>query len=273
MTRPFPIAFALIVILLLAGCQGSPQRDGTNGKALPYSFNDGAIEGIVIDDQGTPVSGALVVVQGPGLRTKSTPTGTFILRHVPPGEQILSAQADGFAAAQLGVNVEAATITNATLVLPRLADLELFVDRARIDFTLGILGGRMINQGLIEANQDTFSHQLSRRPVTVLATARWEQPPPPGAARMGLALHMDGPPGNHSVGTSPLTVRVDLAEHEEKSSFTVTFSPPPGCAFLGPCMTDQDAVFVTRDLSATLVTAAFFKERPATDFVAEEPNS
>lgn len=272
MTRPLLLPLGVTVIVLLAGCQGSTDRDTNNGKTLPYSFKDGAIEGTVIDDQGTPVPGALVVVQGPGLRTKSSPTGTYILRHVPPGPQILSAQADGFAPAQLEINVEVATLTNATLIITRLADLELFVDRARIDFTLGILGGRMINQGLIEANIDTFSHQLVRKPVTVLATARWEQPPPPGPARMGLSLHMDGPPGNQSIGTSPLTARVDLAEHEEKTAFTLTFSPPPGCAFLGPCMIDEDAVFVTRDLPATIVTAAFFKEPPATDFVAEEPS-
>ena len=272
MARTPILVLALAAMLFMAGCQGSGTRDGPRGNALPYSFQDGAIAGAVVDEQNVAVPDALIILRGTGHTTKSGPTGEFILRHVPPGTHTVAAQAKGFTASAIEVDVTVAALSNATITLTRLPDVEYFVDRARIDFTFGFLGGRMIADGLIYANVNDFSHALNQTPVAVVSTATWEQESPPGPRRMSLKLHMAGPPGNESVGVSPLTTRVELAEHEERSGFNVTFAPPPGCVFLGPCMLDEESVFVTQDVSATIVTAVFYKAAPPTDFLAEEPS-
>lgn len=64
---------------------------------------EGLVRGVVVDNQGAPLSGAQILVEGTGRGGVTGPTGTFQISGVPPGDHVLVVTMLGYAEGRLTV--------------------------------------------------------------------------------------------------------------------------------------------------------------------------
>jgi iron complex outermembrane recepter protein len=81
----------------------------------------GSVQGRVADSTGAAIVGALLVVDGTGVRTSSGSNGRYSLGGVPAGARTINVRALGFAQVQLPVTVVAGRSTTLDIVLVRSA--------------------------------------------------------------------------------------------------------------------------------------------------------
>src|SRR5438067_10044303 len=84
---------------------GAQAQDAAAGSAQPVerlaSLAPGSIQGIVQDEKGAPVGGAMVSALGATTAfTVTDPSGRFELRTLPPGPYLLRAHLSGFMASR-----------------------------------------------------------------------------------------------------------------------------------------------------------------------------
>ena len=90
-------------------------------SARNVSAQAGTLQGKVADSSGTVLVGALLTVDGTGLRTTTTARGRYTLAGVPAGAQVLRVRALGFAPESLQVTVTASVVADVDVVLTRSA--------------------------------------------------------------------------------------------------------------------------------------------------------
>ena len=90
-------------------------------SARDVSAQAGTLQGKVADSSGTVLVGALLTVDGTGLRTTTTARGRYTLAGVPAGAQVLRVRALGFAPESLQVTVTASVVADVDVVLTRSA--------------------------------------------------------------------------------------------------------------------------------------------------------
>ena len=113
---------ALIIALAILGCTSSssrPQSVDTKVHDAAYEGPDGAIRGVVVAHDGTPLPGVTVTLWiGESNRVTVTPTdGTYTFLHVPAGTQRLTAELDGFYKYAGRVNIANNIARGVTIVL------------------------------------------------------------------------------------------------------------------------------------------------------------
>ncbi|MCC6771964.1 MAG: TonB-dependent receptor [Gemmatimonadaceae bacterium] len=81
----------------------------------------GTLQGSVTDTAGTLVIGALLTVDGTGLRTSSTARGRYSLGGVPAGRQVLRIRALGYAPESLLVTIVPSQVSEVNVVVQRSA--------------------------------------------------------------------------------------------------------------------------------------------------------
>ena len=85
-SRSFPLLAALLLLMFFGG----------NVRAQEA----GMVSGVVVSSwDGTPLSGVVVTVRGLTLAAQSDGTGKYLLKSVPPGEQVLRFSKSGYASA------------------------------------------------------------------------------------------------------------------------------------------------------------------------------
>ncbi len=90
-------------------------------SARTASAQVGTLEGKVTDSTGTVLVGAVLTIDGTGLRTTTTGRGRYTLGGVPTGRQMLRIRALGFAPESLQVTVTASAVANVDVVMTRSA--------------------------------------------------------------------------------------------------------------------------------------------------------
>lgn len=90
-------------------------------SAPAASAQVGTLEGKVTDSTGTVLVGAVLTIDGTGLRTTTTGRGRYTLGGVPTGRQMLRVRALGFAPESLQVTVNASAVAEVDVVLTRSA--------------------------------------------------------------------------------------------------------------------------------------------------------
>src|SRR5438105_2599863 len=107
----------LIVALVILGCSSSSNR--TQVVDTPYSGPEGAIRGVVVARDGTPLPGVTVTLRVPnGNRTVITAAdGTYAFFSVPAGQQRVIAELVGYGRRDTRVNVARGIARGVTLVL------------------------------------------------------------------------------------------------------------------------------------------------------------
>jgi iron complex outermembrane recepter protein len=90
-------------------------------SAQVATAQSGTIEGRISDSTGAVVVGALITVDGSGVRTTSTARGRYTLSGVPAGPRVVRARSLGFAPDSMAVTVVAGKATELDIVLTRSA--------------------------------------------------------------------------------------------------------------------------------------------------------
>ena len=97
----------------------------------PLSAQSGSIQGTVRDSAGAAVPGAIITIDGTGLRTSTDARGAYILRGIPTGPRILRARAIGFSPRTETLQIGGTTLTQ-DFTLARVA-----VTLAPVDVVVG----------------------------------------------------------------------------------------------------------------------------------------
>ncbi len=104
-----PLVFLAVLGMVLAGCSGSggdtQDADPTTPAASPGE-PQGAIEGVVLNDEGLPVSGAEVALVELGLEEGTGDDGAFVFTAVPVGQHTVAVSKLGFESAARKILVE-----------------------------------------------------------------------------------------------------------------------------------------------------------------------
>ncbi len=87
------------------------------GTSTAAAAQSGTIEGKVSTASGTVVVGAMITIDGSGVRTTSTGRGRYILSGVPVGRRIMRTRSLGYAPDSLAVTVVAGKTTDVDIVL------------------------------------------------------------------------------------------------------------------------------------------------------------
>jgi hypothetical protein len=128
--RTHPV-LALTLALALSGCLSSGSSQGVDRDAFiqppaedPQAGTDtGSIQGSVTDDEVMPIRHATITLSPTAAETRSDQDGRFTFNDLAPGRYTLRAQRAGYTNATLDVNVIAAQITPATLIIEQLPDI------------------------------------------------------------------------------------------------------------------------------------------------------
>ncbi len=130
-----PFSLSVPLMLVLAGCVADSESTDVNGagdqaapqEAAPAEFDDltGAIQGVVLDLELSPIAGAQVGILPSETMTEplvavSDVNGAFTISRVPPGEHTLSTQQLGFQSAAKRVTVSAGEISTVQFSLEKL---------------------------------------------------------------------------------------------------------------------------------------------------------
>ena len=108
----------LIVALVILGCTSSSNR--TQVVDTPYAGPEGAIRGIVVARDGTPLPGVTVTLHAPNGGDRATVTaadGTYAFFNVPAGNRRVSAELAGFGRFDRYVDVKRGIARGVTLML------------------------------------------------------------------------------------------------------------------------------------------------------------
>ena len=107
----------LILALVILGCTSSSKR--TQVVDTPYAGPEGAIHGIVIARDGTPLPGVTVTLHAPnGNRTAVTDSnGAYVFFNVPAGTQRVTAELSGYGRFDRIVDVKRGIARGVTLML------------------------------------------------------------------------------------------------------------------------------------------------------------
>lgn len=116
--------------LLLAGCSDEPEATPSQSpspgtpQAPPVEVEKGsrfgAISGYVVDDAIQLLAGAQVRFAD-GTRNVTAEDGTFVFRDLEPGAYLLMAELPGYASVTTNVEVQAGSVTQASMMLARVA--------------------------------------------------------------------------------------------------------------------------------------------------------
>jgi nitrate/TMAO reductase-like tetraheme cytochrome c subunit len=89
--------FACGLTLLLLGCESAqPAATSTVGSVVP-TLSDQAISGVVLDETGVPIAGAVVRIKATGSYAMTDEEGRFVLHETDSGkEAVLTAWAEGY---------------------------------------------------------------------------------------------------------------------------------------------------------------------------------
>lgn len=112
-----PVALVVASCLALAGCAGNGGTDETRAEGEPLADVDtGSIDGVVVDGAIRPVEGAVVRLAD-RMNTVTDAEGRFTFTYLEPGAFALAAERDGYAPAQVTVEVIAGLATDVKIVL------------------------------------------------------------------------------------------------------------------------------------------------------------
>lgn len=118
--------------LVLSGCSGAaePAKAPTSAPAAPATVtaDTGGVEGLVVDDEAAPVSGAEVAQTQANLVTSTDAAGKFSFSDLAPGTYSLVAQRLGYESMARKVEVKAGEITEVTATLVPLAIVEPYTE-------------------------------------------------------------------------------------------------------------------------------------------------
>jgi hypothetical protein len=99
LNRDVSVAFVGVAAVLLFGLPAEAQRAFRAPERLQARATSGSISGVVLDDAGSVLAGAMVSALGATLAsTVSDQRGQFTLSQLPPGDYLLRAHMLGFAA-------------------------------------------------------------------------------------------------------------------------------------------------------------------------------
>ena len=120
--RSQPLGLAIVAILLLAGCTGSPTSTPTSPPATTAptataSDVTGSIEGLVTNDETLPLEGASIGLQDTSLTATTDAAGKFVFNDLEPGDYKVFASKLGYGSAGRAVTVIAGEIAAVQLQL------------------------------------------------------------------------------------------------------------------------------------------------------------
>lgn len=165
--RPDRAAFALPLLLALAGCSDS-------GGAEEPEPTTGTIRGFVLDEALRGLAGANVTVAGSRLVTDDA--GGFVAANVTPGSYAVAAEAPKYLARQASVDVVAGNTTEVRLVLPVNASALAFHQTYTFKGFTQLHGGARA-PALAECTC-TFTVPIDGNWRTVVAEAQWTDATP-----------------------------------------------------------------------------------------------
>lgn len=125
-------AIAVLLANLMAGCVGEAESTADPGTKAggPAQFDDvsGGIEGSITDTELQPIVGALIGILRSDVILEdftvlSDESGAFSFSNVPPGTHTLAGSALGYASGSRSIEVEAGAITQASLIVDKLASV------------------------------------------------------------------------------------------------------------------------------------------------------
>lgn len=111
------LAIGVIVTLLLAGCTGgtgsstSPSPPATTAPTATVSDAMGSIEGVVVDEESSPLPGAAIGLEDSALTAATDAAGKFVFNDLAPGDYTVFASKLGFGSAGRKVAVIAGEVT------------------------------------------------------------------------------------------------------------------------------------------------------------------
>lgn len=137
-----------VVLCALASLAGLlPGAAGAQGTA-----SVGAIFGLVISENGVPLEGADVFLEGFGSAYTDS-HGRFIFRSVPPGNYRISANKQGFASGpSRSITVRAGVTEQMRIALGGLADLSTYVGRVSVPLIRG--GNSLFVRALLNGRRE-----------------------------------------------------------------------------------------------------------------------
>ncbi len=110
----------LFVGTLLSGCIAA---ESTSTEPLPASFDEttGAVSGLVVNDEGLPIGGALAGIRETGAQTIADVGGVFTFSNIPSGEYTLDVSQLGFESASKRVTVVTGEVAHINFGLAAIA--------------------------------------------------------------------------------------------------------------------------------------------------------
>ena len=119
------LAWGLLAALGAAACLAAP-------AAAQGTASTGAVFGIVTSENGIPLDGADVILEGSGSAYTDT-HGQFFFRSVPPGTYRLTVQKQGFTSGPIrAITVRAGVTEQVKVALGGFADRRSYVDRISV---------------------------------------------------------------------------------------------------------------------------------------------
>lgn len=111
------VCLLLILLAVAAGCAGpaSPVKGGA--PSASFDGESGGIEGVVMDDEERPLSGATVQLVGAHRSTNTTEDGRFAFSQLPPTTYLLLAEKSGFVKRQVPVDVPQGNVSRVRIAL------------------------------------------------------------------------------------------------------------------------------------------------------------
>lgn len=132
-------AFALLIGTSLSGCivaestTSTGADKGTAGQAAPeaaapaeFDETSGAISGVVINEEGLPLGGALAGIRETAAQTVADVAGTFTFSNLAPGEYSVDVSQLGYESTSRRVTVTAGEITHINVALQGVAVEEAY---------------------------------------------------------------------------------------------------------------------------------------------------
>lgn len=120
--RSQPIGLAIVTLLLLAGCAGTPPptpKDAPTTTAPTATVSDvtGSIEGVVTNEESLPLQGASIGLEDSALTAATDAAGKFVFNDLEPRAYTVFASKLGFGSAGRAVTVMAGEVADVQIQL------------------------------------------------------------------------------------------------------------------------------------------------------------